>query len=379
MEFIWLIIAVLVIVYVQDFLFSRYALKNLTYDCWFEQDAAFEGESVRFIERFTNNKILPVLWLRIRIQMPVELKFYNSAFVTVSDKQYYQRIFSLWSYQQVVCRHLLSCAKRGYYTVDQVDLVTGDIFKGHRCYRTVSVDRHFAVYPRLIDIDQVLIPARLIQGDFVVKRWIVEDPFHVTGYRDYQPTDSLNKINWLATAKQQKLQVAKHDFTASSSLIIALNVEYRSAWVDYEVLELGVRLCASLSQKAMDNGIPVAVVSNGLQEGYDRAVHLETPLGCSREHMKGILEGLARLSFDYQVKFSPFLSDLVDSIPYNSDLMILTSYIDDDMASVIENIDKSRISVSIAAMDDEGWDRYPLKDVNFYVISKEGELVESVH
>ncbi|SHF86042.1 Uncharacterized conserved protein, DUF58 family, contains vWF domain [Caldanaerobius fijiensis DSM 17918] len=378
MEFIWLIIAVLIIVYAQDVLFSRYALKNLSYDCWFEQDGVFEGEDVRFIERFTNNKVLPVLWLKVRIQMPLELRFYNTAFVNVSDKQYYQRIFSLWSYQQVMCRHLLSCIKRGYYTVDQVDLVSGDLLRGNRSYKTIAVNRHLLVYPRFIDIEEVLIPARLIQGDFIVKRWIVEDPFLVTGYRDYQPTDSLNKINWLATARLQKLQVAKHDFTASSSLIIALNVEYQSAWVDHEVLELIIRLCASLAQKSVDNGIPVAVMSNGLQEGYDEPTHLEIPLGSSCEHMRDILEGLARLSFEYQSRFSFFLSDLIQSIPYNADLMILTSYIDEAIASVVEDIDKDRISVSIATAE-EDWDRYSLRDVNFYLISKEGELIEAIH
>lgn len=374
MEFVWLIIALAVVVYAGDRLFSYFALKRVAYMCRFEREAAFEGESVRLIEQLINDKPLPILWLKVRLQMPLALKFENTAFVDISDKQYYQRLFSLLGYQQVTCRHVLNCIKRGYYVIDDVDMISGDILSGRRCYERVPMNMHFLVYPRFIDVDDVLIPARLINGDMIVKRWIIEDPFQIAGFRDYMPTDSLNKINWLATARQQRLQVIKHDFTASSSMIIMLNVTYKSSWVNYNVLEQSIRLCASLAREAVDNGIPVAVISNGLLKGYDDAIHMETPLGCSNEHMTGILEDLARLTFEYEDDFSVFLNGEIEQIPYNADILILTSYIDDDLAAAIVDIDKSRISVRMGFMEDVDWERYELNDVDVYTITEEGAI-----
>lgn len=374
MEFVWLLIVLAAVIYAVDLLISRYALKNMTYMCWFERDAAFEGETVRFAERLVNDKLLPVLWLKVRVQMPLALRFQNTAFVNISDKQYYQRMFSMLGYQQVTCRYVLECQQRGYYTIDEVDMISGAILSGKRCYNRVLLNRSFAIYPRLINVDDVLIPARLINGDVMVKRWIVEDPFQVSGFRDYLPTDSLNRIHWLATARQQKLQVIKRDFTASSSLVIVLNVEYKSAWVKFNVLEQSVRLCASLAQRAIDNGMPVAMLSNGLLKGYEGAHHLETSLACSREHMIEILDGLARLTFDYEIGFAPFLAEAVEGLPYSADVLVITSYIDDDLAAVISDMDKSRISVSIGFMEDVDWQRYELNDVNVYTISEEGAI-----
>jgi len=374
MEFIWLVIALVIVVFAGDRLFSHYALRRVSYVCKFDRDAAFEGENVRLIEQIVNAKPLPVLWLKIRLQLPLELKFRNTTFVDISDKQYYQRLFSLLPYQQVTCKYVIDCTKRGYYIIDNVDMISGDVLSGRRCYNSAPSNMSISVYPHFVEVDDVLIPARLANGEMIVKRWIVEDPFFIAGFRDYLPTDSLNKINWLATARHQKLQVVKHDFTASASLIIMLNVIYKSSWINYDILEQSIRLCASLARKAIDSGIPVSVMSNGILKGYNE--YMETPLACSNEHMTLILDNLARLTFEYTGEFDIFLAAQIDKIPYNADVLILTSYLDDDLAAAIEDIDKSRISVRLAMMEKIDWESYNINDVDVYIIAEEGATAE---
>ena len=54
-------------------------------------------------------------------------------------------------------------------------------------------------------------PSRKWQGDVLVKRWIMPDPFLVGGLREYRAGDPMRSVHWGASARTGRMQVKTYD------------------------------------------------------------------------------------------------------------------------------------------------------------------------
>jgi uncharacterized protein (DUF58 family) len=133
--------------------------------------------------------------------------------------------FTLRSYQKITRKWKLKCLKRGVFTTENVTLVSGDLLNFHISSVPRPVNISLMVYPEIIDLEGMFVPVNLVQGDRVVNRWIVDDPFVVAGARDYMAGDPMNRIHWLASARTGKLMVKKNEHTSQNSLSVLLNMQ----------------------------------------------------------------------------------------------------------------------------------------------------------
>ena len=123
------------------------------------------------------------------------------------------------------------------------------------------------VYPRLVNRDDIPLLSSRWQGDVTVQRWIMPDPFLVSGAREYRYGDTMNSIHWKATARSQRLQVYNREFTADPRLLIVVNSQVtETMWdavTDPELVEKALSYAATLAEHAVSRGVPVGFGYNG--------------------------------------------------------------------------------------------------------------------
>lgn len=88
-----------------------------------------------------------------------------------------------------------------------------------------------------------------------------------SGIREYMPGDALNRIHWKATASRNRLMVKKNDFTANLKTAVVLNIQSRDSEpdevIDKEYIEFGIKVAATVFDKALKEGLPLSFSTNG--------------------------------------------------------------------------------------------------------------------
>lgn len=344
MNIAWIIIIVVVMLMVQGTFFRKFAPRKLSYERYFNVSACYEGEQVEMVERIANRKAVPVPWLRLESMLSANLKFMRQQGHTIREGEMFQNhrsLFSLMPYTQVVRRHKITCVRRGYYKLDSATLTIGDLFSVFSVYRKLTLDLHLTVYPKPILPENVQLPSHSWQGDFTVRRWIVDDPFMLAGVREYQYGDSMRDVNWKATAKTGNLQVNQRDFTADRRLMVYLNVEdHEKMWnhvMDDQLIEQGIRYAAGFIQEAIHAGMEAGFATNAFVSGAEKEpVRIEPASG--RGHFEYILGQMARLYIGRSVSFDLLLEQECQRKVANLDIIIITTYMNDKLRRLTEQL-----------------------------------------
>ena len=261
MEAVSFIIIFIAALWLQNWLFSRFAFTGLEYRCEFSTPEAHEGDNIYIIETVYNRKPLPIPWLKVDIHSSRWLDFAGTCSVVAQDNRRVTSSYVLKGYQKTTRRWKLKCLKRGVFLTENVTLVSGDLLNFNVVSVPVKVDARLMVYPEVINLEDMFMPVNFLQSDNIVKRWIVDDPFIVSGAREYTSGDPINRIHWPATAKEGNLMIRKNDFTSQFSITILLNMqsslyEYVDV-IDRNLVELGIKTAATLLDRALGINVPV--------------------------------------------------------------------------------------------------------------------------
>src|SRR5690606_5530710 len=142
---------------------------------------------------------------------------------------------------------------------------------------TIPNEAHLTVYPRLVSLDDVSIPARHLFGDQRIRRQIITDPSRTAGVRDYRPEDSIRFINWKATARVQSLQTKVFEPTTEVQFGVFLNLDtFEHYWegLDYERAEGAIVVAASIAMQALQERHVVGMYANGVVGGSDQPLRV---------------------------------------------------------------------------------------------------------
>ena len=80
-------------------------------------------------------------------------------------------------------------------------MTAGDLLGIKDPFSQNNLQANLVVYPSIIPMQEVPLPSHNWQGDISVRRWIVDDPFIISGVREYRAGDGMNQISWKATAR----------------------------------------------------------------------------------------------------------------------------------------------------------------------------------
>lgn len=280
--------------FLQQKLYKSMWSKGLDVDIRFADKQLVKGDKGTLVETITNNKWLPLSMVRIKFMVSRNLKFTDmDENTSVSDLCYKNDVFSLLFYQKITRTLEFQCKRRGYYSIDKVDMVSTNLFLTDNYIKTVDVHDSIVVYPLPADSNRLEIPFSKIMGECLTRKYLYEDPFEFRGIRQYEPYDSMRSINWKASAKTGELRVNVNDYTASQEICILLNLESEVLWESEGLKEECISIAVGLAERIVKAGINVRFVTNGCDIFTKTAPQIEA--GASNYHISSICGMLARI------------------------------------------------------------------------------------
>lgn len=330
------LLAVLVLlvlaVWLQGLVFRKFSFRKLRYTCRFSTSEAMEGDEIALIEEVENRGLLPLPWLKAELTSSRWLEFADSQSLVTEETRFVPSFFMMKPHHKVTRRWKVRCLKRGIYDLKKVVLVTTDLLGGCSPSQMVDVNARLTVLPAPADLTLDFCTPKHMIGDVIVRRHLLFDPFLIAGVRAYTPGDTMNRIHWLATARQGELMVHNNEYSAGQSLSVILNIQSRpyekDGVIDKDKIEDAIRLAAGYFDSTLRTGIPVRFLCNAGPLHSREAVVTEEYHG--REHVNELMRRLAALPLSSTENFPTFLGTTCRDIN-SSDIVILTCYANADI------------------------------------------------
>ncbi len=243
-------------------IYDKLWLNNLDVSIILPNNTCFEGDEAELKEVIVNDKILPLPTLEIDFALDNGLHFINDENSSLSDKLYRRDVFFAGIKRKITRTLMLKCMKRGYYSINQVGLMSYNIFMSEKFVSNKNIFSDFYVYPARLDSRKVAVPYNKIMGEILNRQRLLEDPFEFIGIRDYTLRDPMKDINWKASAKTNNLVVNVHGSTISQKITLVLDTYDIKAPDDYRLSEESIRLVLALSERFLLEGINLNFIGN---------------------------------------------------------------------------------------------------------------------
>ena len=289
---------------------------------------AFPGENVPVQVDIENRKPLPLSWLRIEDPWPLAVGPEDETILVpsyVPDEGLLTNVFSLRWFEKMRRNYTLLFRKRGLYKVGPATLQSGDVFGMYEVQRKDEHANYLTVYPKILPLERLDLPAEDPFGDRRSRRRIFEDPNQPMGVREYRPEDGFRRVHWPATARTGQLQVKVFQPTSAQVAMICLNATTfeNHHGVYAELFEHLVSVSATLADRYFKDGHQVGLISNGCIAHSFRPLNISPSR--SLKQLGALLEALAEISPMGMIPFEKFLIREMPRVPYGASLLIISA------------------------------------------------------
>jgi uncharacterized protein (DUF58 family) len=192
-------------------LWGRYCLERVEYRRRLSQPRAAWGDEVDLELEVVNRKALPLAWLEVQEELPAALGPARASVRRshLSGRSLLTALFTLRWYERVRRRYRVACLARGDHWFGPTVLRSGDVFGFETRERLIATQDRLIVYPRVVPVDRLGLPAADPLGERATRDWLFQDPLRTVGLREYVRGDSQRRIHWGATARTGALQVRR--------------------------------------------------------------------------------------------------------------------------------------------------------------------------
>ncbi len=332
---------------------SRHVLDRVTYERVTPQNRAFQGEQISITLRLVNDKMLPVPWIEVRDAVPEASLTGDERTSGTGAPGYVNTIRSthLSWYERISWPLQLKAVARGHYRVGPARVTTGDAFGFNPVVREEEKYDTFIVYPRVYELPELGLPAERPFGELKGRQRIFEDPGRIAGVRDYQPGDSMRRIDWKASARRQTLQSKVYEPSATMHLLLAVNVHTMPAsWQGFqpELLERLLAAAASVGRHAFEAGYAVGLIANGSYPDSDRPMRV--PVGRSSDQLGHLLEALAVIHPLTMASLETVIDREAARFPYGATLVCVTALMDEALAGSLQRVARAGHTVTVISL-----------------------------
>ena len=310
-------------------LWERYSLTRIEFQRRLSARRAFFGEEVILELDIANRKPLPLPWLEISEEIPLEVTLLTgqTSPSPKTTRALITNLFSVGWYHRLRRRYRLRCGQRGCFTFGPTQIRSGDLFGFSR--QEMRIDRvdRLTVYPRILPVVRPDIPSKQPLGDIRIRRHIFQDPILIRGVREYQSGDSLKRIHWKTSARLGRLQTKLFEPTTSVDMGIFLDVRTvpPPGWGTVTQLhELGIIAAASIASQAMAAGYRVGLYINQRRQFTGERIRI--PPSQHTDQMVHILEALAQVHTSIEsAPAARFVALESRNLPWGSTVLVITA------------------------------------------------------
>lgn len=335
MELVAMAIIFAAIMAVQFFLYEKYGFKNVTYKISISVPEAYENDEIEIVEEIENAKRLPLVWARSEISCSPHLTFKGQKIV--QNEQNVQRglisgIFVLGGYRK--CRRVwkVRCERRGIMTIEDATITVSDLFGLSKRAKMFKVFDSVRVLPVPADMETGELSGDLFIGNMQVRRFVLPDPFMISGAREYTGRESMNRIHWAHTARTGSLMVYNNEFTTERRVMIVFNMQRGAAYrqsLSETALELQIKAAAFVLEYCQNMSAECALTVN-----TSETLHIPASSGC--EHTLNALRRLAELENICGER----LEDMVSELDFNeiTDVILITPFVSENIGAFLAGL-----------------------------------------
>lgn len=229
--------------------------------------------------------------------------------------------------REACTKHIkIHCKRRGDYTVGYFKITIGDIFHFFRFNKRIEVPLNLRVYPRVVDIHKVLIQPKMSLGEILINNLLFQDYTEISGLKRYEPGDSIKKIHWKASAKQEETLVKRFEMKGETNLVLFINASLESYREDTHgfLEDLAVETSLSIANYCLRKGIRVSLC----YEKGGALVYLE---GNHLSDFKKLMEELVTFHPTGTIDFAEQISKYTTGLPSGTTVIFITPEIDKEI------------------------------------------------
>ncbi len=351
-----LVTSVLVILGI-TYWWQKHSLDNVFYRRRFRYTRGFPGEHNQVRIEIENRKFLPLSWLRTQDPWPKQVGPEDEATLApshIEDQGFLTNLVSLRWYERTRRSFDLLLRQRGVYKVGPTKIESGDLFGIYQKERQEERLDTITVYPQLLSLREMGLPAEDPFGDRGSLRRLFEDPNRPIGVRDYHPEDGFRRVHWPATARTGTLQVKVYQPVSAQVMAICLNVAtFVRHWEGYhpQLLEQLVSLAATLASQGIQEGYQVGLISNGCLANSDQPFRV--PPGRSAQQLPHLLQSLAGVTPLVTASFNEFLLREAPRIPYGAILLVLTAIVTPELGETLVKLKRHERRITLISLAEE--------------------------
>jgi uncharacterized protein (DUF58 family) len=306
-------------------------------------DRAFLGERHLVKLHVRNRGLLPLGWVRVHERLPIQLKAPN----------FYQSVLSLLPKEETTLTYEVDCRRRGYYELGPLSVSSGDMFGIRTLERSLPNVDSLLVYPQIVPLTRLGLPAQTPFGAIPTKEHIYEDPSRMVGVRAYQSGDSLRHIHWKTSAALGSLQVKRFEPAISITCQILLNLnrdEYTLHRVE-PASELAIVTAASIANHLVEKRQSVGLSCNGRDPLLEQPQPIILPPRKGREQLMHILDVLARVQVESTWPFTDLLQQASLHLTWGGTAIVITAHAPNELFEHMVLMQRSGFHVVLVLMD----------------------------
>ena len=342
-------------------------IKRMQYSKVFSVNGVFEGEELTITETIFNNSPLPMFFIDVESYIYNSLELIDSKIQRNSDSamQLVVSRFHLLPYMQIKRHYKVKCNRRGYYKLNTAQIVTKSYAAATTAY--FDFDSQLYVYPKPIESGQLSYPVNLLQGSYMSARRVMQDPFLISGIRNYTSGDTFNMINFKATARtgfqgNQGIMVNKLDYSSSRIFIIYINFQEdigtrRIPTPIYEsIMEQGLSLAASFISEALRSNYRVGLSANCMMANGD--MYVDHPVVGGLYHLEEMLMEMAGMQTRCGISFKALLDSKTRVDISDAEIFIITPCIDRSVDNSMALFRRRNNAVTVIKLDNPEFNEF---------------------
>jgi uncharacterized protein (DUF58 family) len=306
---------------------SRKALSSLSYTRFY-RPRAFLGEEIPVHLEIKNTGFLPVVWLHVRENLPLEL-----AAPKLTAPGVFQQVVSVPPMGDVHFDYSLEGRKRGYYRVGPLNLFSSDLLGASGGLRHEGPTETITVYPKIVPLTRLALPSRSPLGSLRHTQPIFEDPSRPRGKRDYIAGDSLRRVDWKATAATGRLQVKLFEpsIALETAIFLNLNAAEFDLYARFLEPELAIVVAASIAYWIVNQRQAVGLYTNGSDPLAERNSPQPIQARSGRVHLMRVLDVLARVAVAETYPLVSLIRQEIVNLSWGTTMILITGFMDDDL------------------------------------------------
>ena len=233
-----ILVSAVILYLVQMQLYKKLTTKGLSYHLRTDKTEVRAGEDLYLYEELSNEKTLPLPFVKVNTDLPEGLKFhFTDRLDDGTTRETYefgaQSIYVLRGYQKISRRWRITGTKRGSYLIGSSHIMTNDLFGMNSTSHVTDTfegysPQRLTVLPPPYDLRREFVTAQGMNGDVVDSKTRMTDPLLFAGTREYRMGDPMRSINWKSSAVHGRFMVNIEEPTVPFLFNIFLNTQSRT-------------------------------------------------------------------------------------------------------------------------------------------------------